>query len=50
MEDNNPKTKVDINDKDLENEINQLQIKVLPPPKIDNIKADLTFKLNHVYP
>jgi Ras-related protein Rab-1A len=45
MEDNNPKTKVDINDKDLENEINQLQIEVLPPPKIDNIKADLTFKL-----
>ena len=45
MEDNNPKTKVNINDKDLENEINQLQIEVLPPPKIDNIKADLTFKL-----
>ena len=45
MEENKPKTSVDINDKDLNDEINELEIEVIPTPKIDNIKADLTFKL-----
>ena len=45
MEENKPKTSVDINDKDLNDEINELEIEVIPTPKIDDIKADLTFKL-----
>ena len=45
MTKNEPKTSVDINNKDLEEEINKLQIEVLPIPKVDNIKTDFTFKL-----
>jgi Ras-related protein Rab-1A len=45
MENNEPKTSVDVNYKELQEEINSLEIEVIPPPKIDNIKADLTFKL-----
>ena len=45
MENNIPKTTVDITDQELNDEINQLEIEVITPPKIDNIKADLTFKL-----
>jgi small GTP-binding protein len=42
---NNPKTVVDITDEQLEEQINKLDIEVIPTPKIDNIKSDLTFKL-----
>jgi small GTP-binding protein len=42
---NNPKTVVDIPDEQLEEQINKLDIEVIPTPKIDNIKSDLTFKL-----
>ena len=42
---NNPKTVVDITDEELEEQINKLDIEVIPTPKIDNIKSDLTFKL-----
>jgi len=45
MAKNEPKTSVDINNKDLQEEINKLQIEVLPIPKVDNIKTDFTFKL-----
>ena len=45
MEDNIPKTSVDINNQELYDEINQLELEVIPTPKVDNIKADLTFKL-----
>jgi GTPase SAR1 family protein len=45
MENNIPKTTVDITDQELNDEINQLEIEVITHPKIDNIKADLTFKL-----
>ena len=48
MEKNEPNTSVDINNKELEDEINQIQVEVLPAPKIDNIKADLNFKLKVV--
>ena len=44
MEKSETKTSADIN-KELQEEINQLEIEVIPPPKIDNIKADLNFKL-----
>ena len=58
MEDKTSKTVVDITDEKLEEEINKLDVEVIPTPKIDNIKSDLTFKLivvgiqvlvNHVY-
>ena len=42
---NNPKTVVDITDEELDKEIESLAIEVIPTPKIDNIKSDLTFKL-----
>ena len=29
----------------LEEEINKLEIEVIPTPKINNIKADITFKI-----
>ena len=45
MEKNEPKTSVGINDKELEDEMNKLEITIEPQPKIDNIKADLNFKL-----
>ena len=45
MEESEPKTSVDINNKDLLEEINQIEVEVEPQPKIDNIKADLNFKL-----
>ena len=45
MEKNEPNTSVDTNNKELEDEISQIQVEVLPAPKIDNIKADLNFKL-----
>ena len=45
MDENKPKTSIDIIDKDLNDEINELEVEVIPTPKIDNIKADLTFKL-----
>ncbi len=35
MEENKPKTSVDINDKDLNDEINELEIEVIPTPKIE---------------
>ena len=45
MADNKPKTIVDINNTDLNNEINKLEIDIIPPPPNDNIKADLNFKI-----
>ena len=45
MDENKPKTSIDIIDKDLNEEINELEVEVIPTPKIDNIKADLTFKV-----
>jgi small GTP-binding protein len=45
MEDNKPKTTLNITNEKLEEEINKLDIEVIPTPKIDNIKSDLTFKL-----
>ena len=45
MEKNEPKTSVGINDKELEDEMNKLEITIETQPKIDNIKADLNFKL-----
>ena len=45
MDENKPKTSIDIIDKDLNDEINELEVEVIPTPKIDNIKADLTFKV-----
>jgi small GTP-binding protein len=45
MDENKPKTSIDIIDKDLNDEINELGVEVIPTPKIDNIKADLTFKV-----
>ena len=45
MEKNEPKTSVGINDKELEDEMNKLEITIESQPKIDNIKADLNFKL-----
>ena len=45
MKDNQPKTLVEINNNELNEEMNKLQIEILPNPKIDNIKSDLTFKL-----
>ena len=45
MEDKKPKTTIDITNEKLEEEINSLDIEVIPTPKIDNIKSDLTFKL-----
>ena len=45
MEKNEPKTSVGINEKELEEEMNKLEIQIQPQPKIDNIKADLNFKL-----
>ena len=44
MEDK-PKSVVDITDEELDKEIESLAIEVIPTPKIDNIKSDLTFKL-----
>ena len=44
MEDK-PKSVVDITDEQLDKEIESLAIEVIPTPKIDNIKSDLTFKL-----
>ena len=40
-----PKTVVDITNEQLEEEINKLKLEVVPTPKIDNIKSDLTFKV-----
>ena len=40
-----PKSVVDITDEELDKEIESLAIEVIPTPKIDNIKSDLTFKL-----
>ena len=37
MEKNEPKTSVGINDKELEDEMNKLEITIEPQPKIDNI-------------
>ena len=45
MEDNKPKTTINITNEKLEKEINKLDIEVIPTPKIDNINLDLTFKL-----
>ena len=45
MEDKTSKNVVDITDEKLEEEINKLDVEVIPTPKIDNIKSDLTFKL-----
>ena len=45
MADNKPKTIVDINNTDLNDEINKLEIDIIPPPPNDNIKADLNFKI-----
>ena len=45
MTDNTPQTKEVITNEKLEEEINKLEIEVIPTPKIDNIKSDLTFKL-----
>ncbi len=39
------KSVVDITDEQLDKEIESLAIEVIPTPKIDNIKSDLTFKL-----
>ena len=44
MEDKS-KSVVDITDEELDKEIESLAIEVIPTPKIDNIKSDLTFKL-----
>ena len=38
MEDNKPKTTINITNEKLEEEINKLDIEVIPTPKIDNIK------------
>jgi len=38
-------SKKQISKEELEEEINKLDIEVVPTPKIDNIKSDLTFKL-----
>ena len=45
MEDNKPKTTLNITNEKLEEEIKKLDIEVIPTPKIDNIKSDLAFKL-----
>ena len=45
MADNKPKTIVDINNTYLNDEINKLEIDIIPPPPNDNIKADLNFKI-----
>ena len=44
MEKNETKKSDDAN-KDLQDEINQIEVEVMDQPKIDNIKADLNFKL-----
>jgi len=41
MEENNTETKND----NIEEEMNKLELEVIPTPKIDNIKANLTFKI-----
>ncbi len=45
MTDNKPKSTEVITNEALDEEINKLEIEVIPTPKIDNIKSDLTFKL-----
>ena len=45
MTDNKPKSTEVITNEALDEEIRKLEIEVIPTPKIDNIKSDLTFKL-----
>ena len=45
MTDNKPKSTQVITNEALDEEISKLDIEVIPTPKIDNIKSDLTFKL-----
>ena len=39
MEDKRSKTTVEITNEKLEEEINKLEIEVIPTPKVDNIKS-----------
>ena len=49
MENNEPKTIIEINNYSYENEINKLEAEIIPNTELDNLQIDHTFKINHVY-
>ena len=48
MTDNKPKSTEVITNEALDEEINKLEIEVIPTPKIDNIKSDLKIEMKNI--
>ena len=44
MENNEPKTIIEINNYSYENEINKLEAEIIPNTELDNLQIDHTFK------